>query len=106
MGRELLLALRNYFSTLRDEDVVKEVRELDSNEHLIQLVERKLEGHFYTNEAEKLVVHEYFQDFYKWLEEEGFLKKYQGVLPFETMKHIIAWELVSAWRISREEKEE
>jgi len=103
LAKQILEAIRGFLLGTDKEEWLITVANLEVNDVAIELVEKRLEGQVYTRNAERLLVHEYFDDFYKFLDEQNLLTKYRDLLPLDTMKQIIAWELVSVWRMSRDQ---
>lgn len=98
--------MQKFLSSYSGEDLIQKIANLSSDKVALELVEKRLEGQIYTRYAERLLIREYFADFFKYLDEQKILKKFGDLLPIDTMKEIIAWELVLAWRVARSQSKE
>lgn len=105
LAKQVLTAIRGFLLGTDKEEWLTTVTNLETNAVAIELIEKRLVGEVYTRNAERLLIHDYFHDFYKFLDEQSLLAKYRELLPLDVMKQIMAWELVSVWRMSRDQIE-
>jgi superfamily II helicase len=106
LAKDILESIQKFLSSYSKDELIQKAADLSSDKVALELVEKRLEGRVYTHYAERFLIREYFSDFYKYLEEQRVLAKYKDLLPIETMKEIMAWELVLAWRVARSQSKE